>query len=205
MARRAIGTKQRNRYNHPNIQKGWEDSSPRVGINKEYKPENERLLDEEYDRVLAVHDPLWRDIVLRYPKESESPLVVVGYNSIPIAIELSQWTYPVTFVTSEYKGVKRASEDGKIHAGTFQNIYYCDYLKTLPRGRVISFRNTLTHLPDTTLFEFLDMALRRSHEVVASEKNIKNWYALLKDRYDVNIKIYEEGAWCLLKIREKTD
>ena len=194
--RKSGGRAKRIHHHHANKQAGWKDTGSKVGYNRG------QLKDETYDQTLAIHDPLWRYIIQRYPKEAQCPIVVVGYNSIPIAIELSQWTYPVTYMTSSYEGVKKAERDNEIHAGNFKQMYYCDFLETFPRCRVVTFINTLGLLSTPKLYSFLDMALRRSQEVVASEKDTKNWFDILKSRYDVKITKYEDESWNLIRIKQ---
>src|SRR3972149_5206600 len=106
-------------FNHPTNQKGWTNSSYRPSRTIE---EANYLGDEEYHERLGVHNPLWRYIIQRYTKESEAPIMVIGYDALPLAIELSQWTYPVNLVLRNEEEIKRAKSDAKRQAGTFQSV-----------------------------------------------------------------------------------
>ena len=174
----------------------WVDSSLK---SKAYKGQ---LKDEEYYLTLAKHNFLWRYIVTRYPKEATSPLCVLGYSAIPIAIELSQWTYPVTYITDTYEGVIKAKQDCKIQAGFFKDFYYFDFGKNCPPSCVISFIGLLDQLPLDELYDYIDLLLRRCREIVCAVPNNRDWEALFKHQYRLIMKEYPEKDWMLLCIKE---
>lgn len=53
------------------------------------------------------------------------------------------------------------------------------------------------------IFGFLDIALRRSNEVVCSVSNNRDWKSLLESRYDVEGLVYPDNSTVLLRIYER--
>lgn len=182
-------------------QKGWKDASSRVGSQRG------QLRDEDYDKTLAIHDPIWRYIILHYPREIYGsnifPVVVCGYDSIPLAIELSQWTYPITFIAENEAVFKKAKRDLEIHAGSVKKGFSFDFTRNIPQGAIVCFIDILEAVKTNVgLFTHIDLMLRRTREIVCSVKNDRNWKELLEDRYDLTYKPYPDGKYVLLAIRE---
>ena len=92
---------QRGGYNHPSQQQGWKDNSYHPSRTLE---EANYLDDATYNDRLGVHNPLWRYIITTYTTESDAPLLVIGYEALPLAIELSEWTYPVNEMQKDKRG-----------------------------------------------------------------------------------------------------
>src|SRR3990167_2634870 len=184
-------------FNHPSQQKGWRDSSAGVGFSKG------QLQDEDYHEVLAIHNYLWRYITTHYPKENQCPIAVLGYAAIPIAIELSQWTYPITYITNTYEGVVKAKKDCEIQAGSFQDLLYFDFYKNCPRVRVIAFIGALEGLQPYEIHDYLDLLLRRSNEIVCAVSIKRDWTQILGGKFDYRLKMYPKGVYYLLTIKSK--
>lgn len=160
-----------------------------------------QLKDEEYHLTLAYYDKLWRHIVTRYPNEAVSPVCVLGYSAIPIAIELSQWTYPVTYITDTWKGVLRAKKDCEVQAGFFKDFLYFDFTRNIPHTRVVTFIGIIDTMELKDMYNYLDLLLRRSREVVCAVSNKKSWARLLEGRYYFNIMTPDRGDFVILTIK----
>lgn len=196
LIKRSLNRNRLKSYNHPNIQKGWRDSSPRVGYSQN------QLRDEDYHKTLAFHNPLWRYIIKHYPKEAQTPIAILGYSAIPIAIELSQWTYPIIYITDTYEGVKKAKRDCEIQAGFFKHFLYFNYQYNCPRVRITTFLEALVGWSKLEIYQFLDLLLRRCNEIVCAVPDDRNWSKILEGRYDYNMYKYPKNNYYLLTIKE---
>lgn len=160
------------------------------------------LKDEEYKKTNYEHRKLWGYIVNHYKKEAQCPIVVAGYDSIPIAIELSQWGYPITFLTDSLEGVKKARKDCQTHAGTFKELLHFEFGKNVPRSRLVTFLGILEQMEDDEIPDFISMLLRRSQEVVCSVRVGRNWERILGGKFDLDVRLYNSKQFYLLIIRE---
>lgn len=176
----------------------WTNSSPHAGY------ANNQLSDDEMYDALAKHNLLWRHVITHYHTEQNCPIAVVGYNSISLAIELSQWGYPVTYLTDTLAGVQKAKRDCDIQAGFLKEFFWFNFTKNCPRVRVVVFVGVIDTMRDEEqIFGFLDIALRRSNEVVCSVSNNRDWKSLLESRYDVEGLVYPDNSTVLLRIYER--
>lgn len=188
---------------HPNRQKGWENASPGVGYAKG------QITDEAYYASVAIHDPLWRYIIQRYDKEiydhqNIAPITVLGYRSVPVAIELTQWGYEVSILTNKLEDFIRAKKDCEIQAGSPKQLLFFNFEKNVPRGCVICFVGIIdTFKDDRQIISFLDLCLRRHREVVCAVKEDRDWENLLEDHYEISLKKYPVGKYLFLSIKER--
>lgn len=178
------------------LHKGERDGSYKAGYTKG------QLEDQAYYAMLAYHDPLWRYVVTRFKDEKNCPVVVLGYHAIPIAIELSQWTYPVTYVTDTYEGVKKAQKDCEIQAGFFKDFYYFDFKGNIPQARVAIFMGILDDLAEDQIHRYLDLLLRRVRVVVCAQKSPRDWQKILGDRYNVEVYPYKYATRLVIREHE---
>lgn len=188
-------------HNHHTNQKGWRPSSPGVGY------ANNQITDEEYYGSVAKHDPLWRYIVQHYPKEvygqNLAEIVILGYPTLPVAIELSQWFYPVTFITDSQEELKKAKRDCEIQAGFLKERILFQYRHNVPRSAVTAFIGIIDEFPqDAQVMRYLDLLLRRCEEVVCAVALNRDWRAILEGKYDMKLLPYPDGIHGLLTIKE---
>lgn len=178
---------------------GWTDNS--------YHPvkslEDAKFLgDEEYHNTLGVHNPLWRYIITRYTKESEAPLLVIGYDAMALAIELSQWTYPINMVVRNNDEKKHAEYDTKRQAGFFKKLIVSNYMKGeggYPASRIAIFIGIIDRMDNEYAKKFVDFLLKGVNEVVCAVKPNRNW----RDVFGKNLADvvgYNKGNWLLLRI-----
>jgi hypothetical protein len=130
------------------------------------------------------------------------PINVVGYTAIPLAIEFSQWGFPVAYITDTYEGVKKATEDCKQHSGNFKDLLYFDFIKNCPSAKVTLFIDIIDKLKESDLYIFVDMLLRRSREIICAVRNDRDWKSLLSGKYRVNVSNYNDKQFCLITIKE---
>ena len=189
-------------YWHPNQQKGWRQSSPGVGYSRG------QITDEQYYASVAIHDPLWRYIISHYDKEiydhqNTTPVTVLGYRGVPVAIELTQWGYDVSILTNKLEDFIRAKKDCEIQAGSPKQLFYFDFTKNVPRGCVISFIGIIDTFKDNAqIFDFIDLCLRRNREVVCAVRDDRDWRELLEKKYEVVLKPYPIGKYLFLSVKE---
>lgn len=161
-----------------------------------------QITDDSYQGVVGYHNPIWKYLINHYDGDILCPLNVVGYVAIPLAIEFSQWGFPVTYITDSLEGVKKAEKDCEIHSGKFKDLFYFDFIKDCTPAKVTIFVNILEELDSDEMFMFLDMLLRRSREVVCAVRNDRNWRNLLSGKYSVNVSEYKDKQFCLITLQE---
>ena len=187
-------------------QKGWK-------LNPiDYEARRNQFQDEAFHNTLAVHDPLWRYIVNHYSKEiynheNIASVTVLGYDSLPIAIELSQWGYPVIFIADNLEEYEKAKKDCEIQAGKLKDLLYFDYRRNIPQGTAICFLGILDDpMPFSRLFTYIDLLLRRNREIICALYESRDWVELLvellRDKYKVQIMRYPNQPLVLLSIKQ---
>lgn len=183
-------------------QKGW-------NLNPiDYESRRKQFQDESFHKTLAVHDPLWRYIVKRYTKEiydyqNIANVTVLGYDSLPIAIELSQWGYPVTFITDNYEEWKKAKKDCEIQSGKLKELLWFDYTKNVPKGAIICFLGILDAFTgNLEAYSYIDLLLRRYREVICSLYYNKRLVNSLEEKYNIKVMPYPADPLILLSIKE---
>ena len=184
-----------------NPYEGFTDSSPRTGKDgKNY----DWISDELYHKTLGVHDVLWRYAVIRFSNEIACPILLVGYGSVPMAIELSQWTYPITFVAQSDVEARQIAIDCEHQAG-FMKIIIADPYMDVPQARVCMFTGLLGGLKtERQIYKWLDLLTRRCPYVVCAElTTIRDWKKLLQERYHVTGLWYSRQQYTFLEIRRK--
>lgn len=181
----------------------WRNSSPKAGYTRN------QLSDDDYYDSLALNDPLWRYIISHYPKEvygeNRASVVVLGYKTLAVAIELTQWSYPVIFIARTYDEVKRAKRDCEIHAGSLKENIYFDYLSNIKRAHVVTFTGILDEFhSNIQVYRYLDMLLLRTGEVVCAVEDDRDWVEILRDKYDFEALQYPDKKHRLLTVRQLT-
>jgi hypothetical protein len=180
-----------------NPNEGWSDGSPRGG-NYDW------ISDELYHKTLAVHDVLWRYAVLRFKQEANCPILIIGYGSVPMAIELSQWTYPIIYLAQSEKEAQQVRVDCEHQAGFFEKIVVTDQFVDIPKSRICIFTGFLGNLTEKQIYKWLDLLTRRCAYVVCAEHTLKkDWKKLLEKRYDVTGLWYKRQEYTFLEIRRR--
>lgn len=190
-------TNHRQTYHHNSNQPGWIDTSPRVGY------ANNQLDDDHFNNDLSSDHLLWRYIITHYPKELITPIVVLGDQSTAIAIELSQWDYPITYISDSFQSVERFKKNCEIHAGSIHQSLYFDFTKNCPPARLIIFVGIIDQMKeDEQIYTFLDRVVAQGGEVLCSVLNNRDWKSILESRYNVEGTLYPDQDKVLLKLYE---
>lgn len=156
--------------------------------------------DENYQGIVGYHNPIWKYMINNHDGDVLHPINVIGNVAVPLAIELSQWGFPTNFITDKYEGVKKAKADSEIHSGNFKKTIYCDFLFDCPPAKVTIFINIIDQIEKEDMYDFLDMLLLRSREVVCAVRNDRDWKKLLSGKYRFNMSIYKDKQFCLLTL-----
>lgn len=108
------------------VNEGWIDSS----IGAEKRPQfRDRFLDEDnYMANMRNREAIFKFIIQTFvfdpsdfPQNNPKyPVLLLGYNSIPLATELSQWKFPVTLMVKDDKEEKAAKNVMKRYNGDFK-------------------------------------------------------------------------------------
>lgn len=85
----------------------WIDSSIKADPNPQLRAK--LLEDDEYLANMREREPIYKFIIQNFvfdPNDvlcySKHPILLLGYESTPLACELSQWRYPVTLVLANF-------------------------------------------------------------------------------------------------------
>lgn len=176
-------------------EESWVNSSPSFAGDTEY------LDDEQHGETKQEHAPLWLAILDRYPERAASTIVGLGNLVVSPLIELSQWDYPVVCVTNVYSSYLRVERDAQIQAGDFRKLYHFNFLKTAPKGAVITFIGIVEQLGNSQIFDWLDMLTRQCKEVIFPVPVGRDWYGLFSQRYDTVVRRYPSGKYELVIIK----
>jgi len=178
----------------------WKDSSPKVGYS------SGQLDDLAYYANVAFHDPIWRYIVNHYPKEiydeNVSSIVILGYSSIPVAIELSQWSYPITFLTDSYDEMMKAKRDCEIQAGFLKELYYFPYRKNMPKATIIVAIGLLDTLKTYEVSKWVNLMVKRGREILlVVNKRILGHLMTLQPKLKLKIYQYPDKIHYFVSVR----
>lgn len=122
-------------YNHANIQKGWRNAGPTPGktkpwlsddvlkeLNRLATPIREYILDRYVQVALDPLDPMNKNKIERVGR-----FVFLGRESVPIAIDISQWGYEVNVFVRTSQEFFEAEHDSKMQAGMFASLHATNY------------------------------------------------------------------------------
>lgn len=176
----------------------WVNSSPNF-----YRSDPNYLNDEQHGESRQEHAPLWLEIIDRNPNPASSAIVGLGTLVVSPLIELSQWGFPITYVSDVYERMCRVEKDLTVQAGEFEKLYYFNFLHACPRGKVVTFLGVLEHLGNDQIFEWIDLLLLRCKEIVCSVPVDRDWYGLLSSKYDTVVRRYPSGSYEVVVITNK--
>lgn len=172
---------------------GWDQTGYRAGQIKGV------MTDDEFHYILGYHKPAWVHVLDRLSKEGSHPIVVFGILSLPVAIELSQWGYPTTYLVKDWDEEKLINDSMEVHAGELK-IVQQDYLKNIPRCSAVFITDLLEHFTDEVeLKEFLDMLLDRAQILFITTTLLKDWHSALGNCYDVRVEKYRSNFLLTIK------
>jgi len=165
--------------------------------------------DALYNSVMQLHYPLYQYIVTNYRNEiwdgNLASIAVFGDYSLPLAIELSQFRYPVTYIAKDLPELEAAKKSNEKMGGhLIHDAFWFDYTQNIPRVHIALFVDVLENMvSDNRIYTYIDLLLRRCGEIVCSVKSTLNWRSILEPFYDINIMPYPNKERLVLRIREK--
>ena len=162
-----------------------------------------QLNDELHEQSVSKHSPMWLYVVSHYKNEAYSPIVGLGDLVVSPLIELSQWGYPITYISDAYDRMLSTEIDLETLAGSFEKMFYSDFIKNCPRGRIIMSIGIVERLGNDDMFRWIDLLTRRGSEVLFAVPSDRDWYNLLSHKYDIFIDRYSSGDYYLLSIKNK--
>jgi hypothetical protein len=183
--------------NNPN--KGWIDSSPRTG-----RSASGVITEDQYYASLNLNEALVKYILVNYEKESQVPILVLGYSSLPIAIELSQWTYPIYYASFSLEETAKVKRDCERYAGVFKKLIQKDsrWSRNYPITRVTIFTGLIGWDRDDEAVSWVKDILESTVEIVCALPSNRNWYNLFSEYFTV-IPVKEKQKWIVLRISRK--
>lgn len=185
---------QRNGYSHASKQQGWSDNSYHASRTLE---EADYLSDDEYHDRLGVHNPLWRYVINRYRDEFNTPIMVLGKEALPLAIELSQWTYPTSLVVKNEKERKKAISDSQRQAGNFTRIVIDG--ERFIRSRIAIMIGIIDSVPVEKAKKTIDHLLEGVNVVICAVKRNRDWSSIFGNKIKYGLRYYH-GEWLMLVI-----
>jgi hypothetical protein len=165
----------------------WVDSSPKI----ELRPQLTKYLpDEKYLANLRVREPIFKYIIqnfkfnpLMFLDAIKYPVLLLGYYSTPLAIELSQWNYPVTLIVKTAEEIGRVKANMERHAGIMRELFYYNYYSGVPASKIIVWVDDDFSIPEErksewikylkTRCQFLILGLKESPDIENIIEGIK--------------------------------
>lgn len=164
--------------------------------------------DSLYKAAMQIHFPLYQYILTHFDNEewdtNLSSVVVFGDYSLPLAIELSQFRYPVTYLAKTEKDMKDVIRNNERHAGhLIEQAFWFDYTKNVPRAHCIVAVDVLDSMHQLNeIKRYVGMLLRRGSVVLCAVKNNRDWYQELSPYFDVEVKPYSSEERVLLVLKD---
>lgn len=186
-------------YLHPSEQKGWRKNESSIGRTRG------QLSDQEYFASVGINNPLIRYIITRYSQYerktgegsyvNEAKVNIIGYPSVAIGIELSQWDYPIIFTADNEEDIIKAKRDCEIQAGVFKHFVKIDNLYEIPSAVIIAFIGILDegiYRSDTEAKRFIQLIKSKCFEMTFVVSTNRDWRTLLEElkEEDDNIEYY---------------
>lgn len=159
--------------------------------------------DELHDEIVRNHSDLWLYIIDKYKNAPSSPIVGLGDLVVSPLIELSNWGFPITYVNFGVDGVEESKKAAEKFAGEFNRFYHIDFIKDVPKAAITLSIGIAENLPEREMVKWLDLLLRRCHEVIFPVPIDRDWNRLLSSRYDTLINKYRSGNYYLICLTKK--
>jgi len=156
------------------------------------------LDDQRWGTIIGIYEPILDYVKRRFNQKSENaidqmaeklnarftamkhPVSVLGFDYLPIAIELSQWGYSVNMTVEHPDQVEIAENDCKRFDGSLKSLFYSEYLRL--RGAVCLHIGLLNGWQYMTSFDSLKEIINStlsSHRTIITT-SVKDNSTLLK-------------------------
>lgn len=155
----------------------WKNSSPMA----ERRPQLRKYLpDEKYLENLRFREPAFRFIIENFKINPSDildcikyPILLLGFYSTPLAIELSQWGYPTTLIVKTLEEIGRVKANSQRHAGNMRELFYYNYYVGVPASRIIVWVDDDYSIPEDRKLEWLKYLKTRCQFLIAAIKGDK--------------------------------
>jgi hypothetical protein len=171
---------------------GWVDSSPRADQMIKYR---NYLTDEEYLASLVFKGPLIDFITDNFKIDPYNPLsymkfpvLVLGVQSTPLAIEISQWSYPTTLVVKTYADVRNVQANSTKFGGEIDDLRHFNYFKACPASKIIVWVDDDLEIPRERIKKWLEYLREQSYLVVAALKKSKETLEIIDRMKGLSVK-----------------
>ena len=168
------------------------------------------LPDEEYQRLNSLTKPILYHIISKYenrPTDSmdimekwmrkySGEFLFLGSESIPLAIEISQWGYNTHIALSDDSFLESINLTLDRHASQVRDLLVYDYFEDIPECTVAVSTNVLNILNDSDSKRWMGRVLKRADEALVTVRNTKDWCSFFK-KYKVNILQQDNVQTCL--------
>lgn len=101
-----------------------------------------------------VFDPNNKDDILN-GTPSKYPILCLGYTLMPLAVELSQWKYPVKLIINDSRQMKGVTVNSEQYAGEIDKIECYNYYLGVDSSRVIVFFDDDPYIDREHLADYL--------------------------------------------------
>lgn len=170
----------------------WVDSSPTT----ERRPQSVKYLpDEKYLANLRVREPIFKYIIqnfkfdpLRLLDAMKYPILLLGYYSTPLAIELSQWNYPITLIVKTVEEIARVKANVERHAGIMRELFYYNYYVGTPSSRIIVWIDDDPSMPDNRKLDWIKYLKTRCQFLICGIKGDSNTEKIIRQISGVSVK-----------------
>lgn len=168
------------------ISTGWVDSSIKADPNPLKR--NKLLIDETYLANMRERESIFKFIIQTFvfdPKDTVSaskyPILLLGYDSAPLATELSQWNYPVTLAVVGKREENAVKKIMVRHNGTFKITY-----GSSTGEKIMAWTDINSRLNNAKKFEYINFLVTKCEILVLSIKSAKLRERILKEIKNVN-------------------
>jgi hypothetical protein len=171
---------------------GWKDSSPRADQMIKYR---NYLTDEEYLASLVFKGPLIDFITDNFKIDPYNPLsytrfpvLVLGVQSTPLAIEISQWSYPTTLVVKTYQDVRNVEANSTKFGGQIEDLRHFNYFVACPTSKIIVWVDDDNEIPRERIKKWLEYLREQSFIVISALKKSKETQEIIDSMEGVSVK-----------------
>lgn len=144
----------------------WQDSS--FNISKEDVETRLVFLDDkQWQAHMQMKEDAFKFIIQNFkfdPNEADDILsgtrykysvLCLGYTLMPLAVELSQWEYPVTLIINDQRQVKGVEVNAEQYDGRIENAMCYNYYIGVPQSKIIVYFDDDPYIERQELHKYL--------------------------------------------------
>lgn len=171
----------------------WADSSFNIS-----KADAETRLvfldDKEWERHMSMKEAAFKFIIQNFvfdPNKADDilnglpfkfPVLCLGYTLMPLAVELSQWKYPVTLIINDQRQIKGVNVNSEQYDGQNIETLCYNYYIGVPRSRIIVYFDDDPYIERKHLADYLRYLKTRCSTLIMGivddydTPNILSWH-----------------------------